>query len=156
MNSQTRRVKSGKMVRVGTAFTGFAACAAGFAPAAMATTTALPVHQPLQADHLPKAAKIHESSCVDGTANWVHIGLVGGSDTCFGGKGTSTVQLAQSVNKYCGGNNKGWIRVLNGALDAKTVHFGHGTTYANFPKGYGSLSAVHISSWSGNDKCGRP
>ena len=154
MNPPTRRVRSGKMVRYGTAFTG-TACALAFAPAAAVAATPQPGHQQPHRGYTPEAPLTitHKSGCPRGTSTWYHEGNETGS-ICFGGSGTS--YLRTTYTEYCGGNNYGWIKVgnpFNGVTSR--IHFHQGTTYAHIPAGYSSIRAVHISGWSGTDGCPR-
>jgi len=69
-----------------------------------------------------------------------------GSLYCFGyNGGTWSDGATLPVGGECGGNNFGWW------VDSKfgPTGFGPGTTYRSAP----GVSAVHISGWSGTDRC---
>jgi hypothetical protein len=154
-----------KTMKVATTFTGVAACAAAFAPAATAATTGhqLPYkNAPVTAPHGVRPGISERGGCPGGTSNWFHVGYAKVQDTCFGFKGTFSGSPVYYATSFCGGNNTGWIAgYLDGGAGAHYfTYFGHGTTYAHIPGTSASeplaITQVHISGWSGGDKCGFP
>ena len=147
-----------KTVRVATTFTGAAACAVTFAPMAHAGTvqpTAQPGYRAHQVrvnlDRVPGIhATITNGDCL-GTnqSHWFHIAN-SASVTCFGGTGTVTLVPDFFISAECGGNNKGYISG-SGPTGHRKITWNHGTTYRNI--GPFSVSKVHMSGFSGNDKC---
>jgi hypothetical protein len=166
MKPSIKKAVSGKTMRVASTFTGAAACAVAFTPAAMAGTGHPAVHQPVLNRAVPHKVgrpDISLRGCTAGTSNWFHIAYNKQSDICFGFKGTFVFSpnARPAETSFCGGNNKGWISGFN----TKTgqfyfTRFGHGNFYAHIPNTTAShpylLSSVHISSWAGNSKCGFP
>jgi hypothetical protein len=155
--------RAGQTMRVATTFTGVAACAAAFAPAAMAGTgvTGGDGHTVL-VDRTPRIrpADTTSGSCRAGTSNWLHLGFShGAGDWCFGDRGTLSSPNGYPLGyytSYCGGNNTGsfWGESAGGTY--KHVKFGHGTTYAHIKSGVFTVYSVTIKSWSQNDKCNLP
>lgn len=156
MKQSIRKAVSGRTMRVATTFTGAAACAVAFTPLAMAGTAHV-AHQPALKGMRPD---IYDEACKGGTSHWLHLANNKGSDWCFGYSGTiSADYLATS---YCGGTNHGWIQGQYDSAQEKGyfAYFGPGNTYAHM-KGASQhkpviIESVHITSWSGNDKCGFP
>jgi hypothetical protein len=174
MNPSVKKAVSGRAMRVATTFTGAAACAFAFAPTALAGThqpAAQPGHQPRQVRvdnrmmpmitslsfslsggvYLSSAASIKNANC-RGTnqSHWLHLGSVSGTTkrvTCFGFKGTVTYLNPFKISQECGGNNKGWIKSNGG----DKITYGTGTTYRKI--GTTFIKSVHISKWTGSDKC---
>jgi hypothetical protein len=121
MKSGIKKAASGKTMRVATLFTGAAACAAAFAPAAHAAT-AKPDTEP--------------ASCAT-TPRWVHVAN-SISEVCFGFKGTSHFPGLVYITAECGGNNSGRLFGPQG-----TWNFGPGHTYTR-PK-YSIFSGITIT-----------
>jgi hypothetical protein len=172
MKPSIKKAASRKTVRLATTFTGAAACAFAFVPAATAATghpvTAGPGHQggirpDLGIDY----------SCPAGTEHWVHLALNNTKDYCVGGRGAHPFPLGKSpvIHGLCGGNNSG---VITGSYVSNTraAAFGHGNRHGFRPFGnavisfgpgdkYRGISAFLVSSvdifnYSGTDKCGLP
>jgi hypothetical protein len=158
-------MKSGirRTMRVATTFTGAAACAAAFNPAAMAATG-----QPAaRADHQQQlrnfavagntrlSGSIREAACSN--SHWLHIEGPHDSGECFGGHGLLLLSPYPNMHAFCGGNNSGYIWGTDN-LHSYTVyyHFGRGTTYYVLPKSekWFFISELGIAGWSGGDKCG--
>lgn len=175
MKSGMRKVASGKRMRVATVFTGAAACAATFAPAAHAATghQAAPDTKTLTVPRLHDAmneirpdwngyatvvsGSIQLGSCPS-TPKWVHMSrsLDPYSTFCFGFKGELAFHSPDiSVSRICGGNNYGDYVNSRG----QTAYFGPGTTYVHLPwPGVAKIEAIQILKWSAhnNDKCPTP
>jgi hypothetical protein len=152
-----------KSMRVATTFTGVAACAAFAAPTAMAAT-GTGGHQ-LWRNAIPHTVRPDNTtvkSCVGGTSNWFHLAYNKSHDLCFGGKGKVIFSNSQPVaTSFCGGNNTGWIKGFYYTTGKSYfTYFGHGTFYAHIPNTTAAdplvLASMHISNYSGNDKCGFP
>jgi hypothetical protein len=145
-------------MRVATLFTGFtgaAACAAAFTPAAGAQAASVsPVHQPrpYQA-HLNTMGpdEITQGNCLGANqSHWLHL-VTSQSITCYGDRGLTGVGTYPGLKIYsfCGGNNSGWFWFAG----EREMRFQVGTYYYE-PAGAPFLaSAVSISTWHGNDKC---
>jgi hypothetical protein len=157
MSTATRRAASRKAMRVATVFTGAAATAVAFAPAALAA----PGHAPTQGraalvNGKTRAVRpdttIESKGCGTSDVHWLHIeyGSLFRSKLCkaFGFAGVKHDN--QSMYAQCGGNNYGNIYTKQG-----DVTFGPGNTYRSF-KPRKSVSSVSIYTWSGNDKCAWP
>jgi hypothetical protein len=148
-----------KAMRVATTFTGAAAFAAGFAPAANAAT-----HPVMQGRYhkLPIAEKqglgvtpqttIHSGPC-SVHPTWLHFEWALEDNlntrylTCMGFAGTDRFTQAVSMFSQCGGNNYGYFD-----SGSPYLSFRPGTTYRTFPHRY-NLWLVHISRWTGSDTC---
>jgi hypothetical protein len=157
-----------KTMRVATTFTGAAACAAAFAPAATAATHPTAVEHakhellPTPRATLPTAkgalfdavtpdnsGSIRTAVC-SGRPNWFHfvwfsVGGAGPFLTCAGFKGTIDTSLFMSAQ--CGGNNIGYIDGPAGKIT-----YGPGTTYRVFSPSP-LINQIHISRWTGGDAC---
>jgi hypothetical protein len=149
-------------MRVATTFTGAAACALGFAPAANAVTATQAVAghgQYLNAIH-PYAT--HRSpDCGTATVHWLHVGNGTGGDVCFGDKGGTGVLPASErslIFSFCGGNNTCYMfgyTEPNGGGRHVSQYFGHGNYYAYLKTPF-YLWSVAILNYSGTDGCGAP
>jgi hypothetical protein len=141
-----------KAMRVATVFTGAAACAAFFAPAANAQTAAALA---------PRATTVPDfSRPACSNSHLFHL-VTQTSQRCYGGQGWEYPDTSMAV-EYCGGNNYG---VFSGYSDSGYgAYYGDqgfepGSTYYNFttaPKydkhGTGwdfEMSAVYLSGWYG-------
>jgi hypothetical protein len=162
MKSRTKKGVARRTMRVATAFTGAAAGAAAFMPAAMAGTA----HQAgvmtfklrdggtLYAKRLANSPNsIQMTQDCAAVPRWVHV-EISHSMYCFGYHGTMIVwgelgHLSNHPSKECGGTNNGYLSGISGAYWG----FGPGHTYTD-PK-IGQTVAVHISSWPGpnTDTC---
>lgn len=161
MNSQGKP-KSARRLRVATVFTGAAACAVGFGPAANA--------QPVQAGGAPAPGAAHhraglqvrpreETNCSAGKSTWFHLynksGLGAHYEWCVGFSGYTPLNGIVTAQGFCGGNNSGRFLGSNGVWHG----FGHGTSIYffkaknGFPGSHYEVQAVSIYSWSGPDKC---
>lgn len=147
-------------MRVATTFTGAAACAAAFAPAATAAThpaahhptyAPFPVAKNLALQGMARATtgSIRSASCTTARKNWVHVWWTptngfSSHETCVGFKGKLT-GLSISMFAQCGGNNHG--KFFPGGLT-----YGPGTTYRNFtPSRF--VSAISDAGWAGTNAC---
>jgi hypothetical protein len=141
-------------MRVATVFTGAAATAVAFAPAALAA----PGHAPAQGHTALVNGKtravrpdIKSKGCGTSDENWLHIeyNALFGAEDCkaFGFAGRFNTAL--SMIAQCGGNNYGSIYYSDG----RNISFGPGNTYRRLTH---TVSAVSIFFWSGNDKCAWP
>jgi hypothetical protein len=147
-----------KTLRVATTFTGAAACAAAFTPAAMAGTAhqarlggktiTLPGHRGIRHGIRPDNTGSIELTTSCGTVpHWVHLANAG-SEICAGFKGTfSFYRSPQIVTKECGGTNHGYLESPGGTK----WDFYSGTTFTTPP--FSLVSEIHISGWKGNDAC---
>jgi hypothetical protein len=153
-----------KTMRVATVFTGAAACAAAFAPSAMATTKPAAVER---LDHkLMLAGKntlrgalgaprnsgsIRSTNKCSTVPHWLHILWVNGSglviETCVGFHGTISGPHAIKVFAQCGGTNIGYL-----ASGTRHITYGPGNTYRTFTPSL-NVTKIHISRWTGNDAC---
>jgi hypothetical protein len=159
MNTATRRATSRKAMRVATVFTGAAATAVAFAPAALAA----PGHAPAQGHTAQVNSKtramtpdVHSGSirskgCGTSDVHWLHIeySSMFGDQRCkaFGFRGFKAD--SQGYHAECGGNNYGTIFWNGGNLG-----FGPGNTYRSVK--YHIISGVSIYSFKGTDKCAWP
>lgn len=160
MKPSSRRTASGKTLRVATTFTGAAACAVAFAPAATAGThprTAQTGHRVLMMGPDTVVVKNH---CPAGTSDWLHLAYigVGTGDICFGYSGSHYFGSDPfSIRSFCGGNNTGKIWGYNSQGREQSIPFGHGDTYAKVPGGNNFLvTRVSLFGWGGTDHCGPP
>jgi hypothetical protein len=159
MKPSIKKAVSGRTMRVATTFTGAAACVALTGGPAMADTVhpapAQPGHQPRQARVNPNAiANVQRGNCLEtNQSHWFHMGWSTSTlseVTCFGFTGTYTLNPDFFISQECGGNNKGYVSGT-GVNGHRKVTWGHGTTWRKI--GELSVSKVHMSGWSGNDKC---
>jgi hypothetical protein len=173
MSSQSKP-KSARCLRVATVFTGAAACAVGFGPAANAQPVpaqagATPV--PAQAGVTPAPGAAHhrtrfqvrpdgeERNCSAGKSTWFHLytksELGSHIEWCVGFSGFTPLSGIVTAQGFCGGNNSGSFLGSNGVWH----HFGHGTTIYlfkaknGFPGSVYEVEGVDIFSWKGPDKC---
>lgn len=128
--------------RASIAFTGAAACLAGFAPAAMADTTA-------RAETTAAAAAAFTAhNCVAGESNWVHLYYTTAEDhttpACIGGVGRINFPGGKEFAKFCAGNNYGYVQISGGVY-----RFSAGYSFT----GPWPVDGVAISRWAGNSKC---
>lgn len=164
MSSQSKQ-KSARCLRVATVFTGAAACAVGFGPAA----NAQPVHAQAGVALAPGAAHHRtrfqvrpdgeETNCSAGKSTWFHLysksGLGSHIEWCVGFSGYTPLNGIVTAQGFCGGNNSGSFLGSNGVWH----HFGHGTTIYlfkaknGFPGSVYEVQGVSIFSWKGADKC---
>jgi hypothetical protein len=142
-------------MRVATTFTGAAACAAAFAPAATAathTTAGLAYHKlPIAERHalrgVANTGSIRSASC--GTVpHWLHVqwfstGGAGPFLTCLGFRGVFSTSIEMAAQ--CGGTNHG--KFFPGSLT-----YGPGNTYRHFNP-HRFVSAISIAGWNGTDAC---
>lgn len=167
MKPGIKKVTSGKTMRVATLFTGAAACAAAFAPAAYAANghqagldgkkLTLGQHYGTlygaRPDDGPTSKSIQEASCAT-TPRWVHV-VNGAHHECFGFHGTWAFSEEGYVDpvyvsKICGGNNYGWYVSALG----RKGYYRQGTSYVPLP--VSNMISIHISGWKGNDTCPAP
>jgi hypothetical protein len=136
-----------KAFKVATAFTGAAACAAAFTPAAMAATATTAKTQQINPDVKAKNCNntIETTSMVFSWSRNLAHGptCVGGSP---GGPGTITSLSGKTAISICTGNNWGWLYLSN-----EKRHFGQ--VQDNL---MGVVGQVHISGWSGTYECPVP
>ena len=160
---------SGKALRVATVFTGAAAAAGAFVPAAYAggghATAQRTYDQHAAGRH---GARLHgivtKPNCPGGTSNWIHLGFHKQSDRCYGFSGSLFGTVSRPVwfaTSFCGGNNFGWISgKLTGDNNASWSHsIGHGTTYFTIPHTSQlalATTGLWLYSWSGHDTCKFP
>jgi len=154
---------SRKSVRLATMLTGATAWAV-FAPMANAQV-AKPASGSLEKAPVSKSVRYNTMRPDAGTrvcshtSHWFHAYQLA-SSYCVAGPGTFYVPDIghQGDWGFCGGNNKGWFTgsTISGKYQKHT--FGHGSTIyvfqkPLFPDNIFYISYVHISNWSGNDKC---
>jgi hypothetical protein len=147
MTLDVKKAASRKAMRVATVFTGAAACAVAFTPAAHAANL-----DPV------RPAGTEWGDCQGANqSHWLHI-VTNNSIYCLGGRGTypltdAPYSVYARVYSYCGGNNSGWFFWSY----ARLVKFYAGTTYNTWARnndGFPLLtSEVSISTWHGNDTC---
>jgi hypothetical protein len=160
MSTATRKATSRKAMRVATVFTGAAATAVAFAPAALAAPghvqaqghTAL-VNGKTRAVRPENSGSIRSKGCGTSDVHWLHISYASffRSHLCkaFGFRGYFAD--GQDMQAQCGGTNYGTIFSSKGT----DIHFGPGNTYRTFnPRK--NISGVSIYAWSGNDQCSWP
>jgi hypothetical protein len=131
---------SGRKMRVTAAFTSVAAVATTFTP-----VFATAAH----------ASSLREAACTTSRETWLHIrsAYFHSHEMCWGFKGGRSIYPpALGYNQECGGNNHGFIIWSNVTTGHKAIGFHQGTTYATY-LAYSEVAGVHISGWSGNDKC---
>jgi hypothetical protein len=156
MKPSARKAVPGKTMRVATTFTGAVACAAAFAPTAMAGTAH--VMQPARGLLPDTTASINATRCTPGTSHYFHLGDEDAA-SCFYGSGTFDVNH-EPATSFCGGNNIGWLDGVLGSPNFGKPYrttFHQGTFYAHIPGTTAVsplfVSFVHISKWSGHDTC---
>lgn len=167
-----KKAALGKTMRVATVFTGAAACAAAFAPAAQAATghqaapdgktlTDARTLRVLRAAAMPGFQP--NSSRVSGQISWTshcantpkYVHLVGASDYCVGHDGIWSFGPSwyPFISRICGGNNSGSYENTSGEV----AKFHPGTTYAHLPwKGDTLIRRIRIKKYTGNDECPAP
>lgn len=152
-------------MRLSTAFTGVAACAVFVAPPATAVTGQTTRRQLVENDARKakmRPASTIESTCHPGTSNWFHMAVSKSMDACVGYVGTVPLYPPYFATSFCGGNNRGWFSGYrsSGYGPYYYTKFVQGTTYAHIPNtgpnGHLEILTVHISKYSGNDKCKFP
>lgn len=133
-----------KALKVATVFTGTAACAAAFAPAAGAATMAKTQQMELATSHWNCAIGPRTTATVFWWPSTAHHG-----PTCVGGanKNGRTTSLNTSYSSYCPGNNVGWFQALYGGRFK--IH--PGETKHALNDNY--VFSAYISRWSGTDTC---
>lgn len=103
-----------KSFRVATVFTGAAACAAVFAPAAGAA----PVAPGATGEITPKA--VTGNNCTAGEWNWTHMWYTTSEKhsiaACFAGTGTYPIPGNKKFSYFCAGNNSGSLNTNYGYL----------------------------------------
>jgi hypothetical protein len=147
-------------MRVATVFTGAAAAAVGFAPAALAA----PGHAAAQAHPArangkaqamaPDANSIRSAGCTTNT--WVHIEYSELFRTTLcravGFEGRMKLKSADlAMYAQCGGNNVGTIYYSGG----KSLSYAQGTTYRPISPTL-FVSSVSILYWKGTEQCAWP
>jgi hypothetical protein len=147
-----------KTMRVATVFTGAAATAAAFTPAAMAGTghgavarTAgkalnVPRERGIRPDYSKYGSIRSSGACKN--AEWVHLEWGRGYRDCFGYHGGINWGEELAISHECGGTNNGIIFTTG-----NSIPYGPGTGYRGFPTGTEALS-IYIGSWTGTDHCG--
>lgn len=130
--------------KVATIFTGTAACAAGFAPAAVAATTAKAQQAEPATSHWNCVVGPRTTATVFWWPTSAHHG-----PTCVGGanKNGMATPLNVQYSSYCPGNNYGWFQAFFGGRFA--IH--PGETKHALNDNY--VSSAYISRWSGTDTC---
>jgi len=156
MSTATRRAASRKAMRVATCFTGAAAAAVAFAPAALAApgNAAAQGHTGL-VNGKTQAVRpdITSKGCGASDVQWLHISYASmiRSHLCKAFGFTGYKADGQDMQAQCGGNNYGTIFSAKGT----DIGFGPGNTYRAFnPRK--NISGVSIYYWSGKDKCAWP
>jgi hypothetical protein len=156
MKPAIKKAPSGKTMRVATLFTGTAACAFAFAPAAVAASTGQ--HAVARPDS-GTTGNIKIEDCTPSRAHWVHFTDRGGS-ICFGDRGTWSGNRRDayvSANKICPGNNWGFYGGYS-ASDGGAWYTGefapNGGRWPHLPNpGFTRLTLMHISGFSGSNQC---
>lgn len=161
MKSGINKVASGKTMRVATLFTGAAACAAAFAPAAVAGTghPAAVGHQARldgKALALPWLHRAPEGLQPDTsptnncgtTPRWVHVAYSPHKVSCFGFDGALSRHPAVHFSRECGGDNRGHIAGPSGSWG-----FGPGHTYTYPPIRMISYISISNSHAATNQLC---
>jgi hypothetical protein len=142
-----------RTMRVATTFTGAAACAVAFNPAAMAATARLA--QPGIAENHTVSGNIHSGTCAGPNAShWLHIGGPYGSRTCIGFAGVLDLSPYPNMRSFCGGNNSGGIWG-SGPKGPGIYSFHPGTYFWHLPRSsaYFYVSIIELLFWKGGDKC---
>lgn len=140
MKSGIKKAAPGKTMRVAAVFTGAAACAAAFTPAAVAGAG----HQPgldgkTITAHRPHGKTPGIRPYISGTVScstvprWVHLKSLNGHTLCFGFDGKSSINFSWHNFTYftsiCGGNNSGYVVNESG----RATFFRPGNTYVHLP-----------------------
>jgi hypothetical protein len=158
MKPATRK-SARKAMRVATVFTGAAAAAVTFMPAAQAGTghtagtegKTLAPGAGVRANGIKpdysKSGNI-ESNGACTNAEWVHLEWGKGVTDCFGNRGWIRYGQDLAISHECGGTNFGVLDNTNGAIS-----FVPGTGYRGFAAGTEN-SLIWITGWSGTDHCG--
>jgi hypothetical protein len=149
MQPGIKKAASRKTMRVAAVFTGAAACAAAFAPGAMAGTAP---RVPAIESH---GGNIQGPVACSPVPHWLHF-RAGAATYCFGFAGyTSVPDLTAS--KICGGTNFGFYygnyKNAQGRSVGYSAGYGSGRTYVPLPHVPTHLTQVSIVGWSGNDTC---
>lgn len=155
MKPSIKKAVSGKTMRVAATFTGAAACAVAFTPAATAATGAAG-HQPhtfrINPHHIRPDNIINGNCRGANQSHWLHWRTPIG-DTCWGFRGIQFFSPAVRVVSFCGGNNIGNMYGFN-SIGPVAISYQQGTTYAHVKQGTFFDSGVSISNFSGTQKCG--
>lgn len=144
-----------KMMRVATTFTGAAACAVAFNPAARADTGQPAAQLALAGDRTIEGS-IHETNDCGYSPNnhFFRIMDTAHTTSCFGWYGLLILSPWPNLSKYCGGNNTGvfWGSGPNGG---NAYGFGPGSTWAYRRAGsaWFYVSELGISGWNGTKYC---
>lgn len=135
--------------RVATVFTGVAAVAGGFGPAALAATAQT------------TAIDIANQECganTGGVSNWVHLYYPNNDHPaeCFHDKGN--VAAKATIASFCPGNNSGSLRgtSASGAKSSFSFAAGEGRhPISSFEQygGYFHVTGIAITGWTGDAKC---
>jgi hypothetical protein len=168
MKPGIKKIASGKTKRVATVFTGAAACAAAFVPAAHAanghqagldgkTLTARSLRGTVHGarpDSVGTSGSIQKATNCADTPKWVHLAK-GTAEDCFGFPGVWSFSVGGlpghvDVSKICGGNNYGWYASENG----KVGYYHQGTTYAHLP--VSTIRSIGIFGYKGTEECPAP
>jgi hypothetical protein len=173
MNSSIKKATKRRAMRVVTVFTGAAACATAFAPAAMAGTDHVArLTTPANSPHRFYGS-IRSAGCAN-VPHWVHIQAMVSEDRafqrtmrCFGYDGLLQVSSNHGWGGHmltyyeCGGNNSGVLIVSNqppGQYGANQP-FGPGKTYRKEWSGTAAdpfalaVNSMYIYKWNGTDTC---
>jgi hypothetical protein len=138
MKPSTRRA-----MRVATVFTGAAAAATGFGPAAMAA----PVHQ-AQPAFGKISGSIRDGSCRS-EPHWLQLAqrIPGTQISCiaYGFRGEWS-EGGAFISSQCGGTNYGFLKFTSG----KTISYGPGNYFRAINK---DMRLITIDGWTGNDNC---
>jgi hypothetical protein len=155
MGSGIKKLTSRKAMRVATVFTGTAACATAFVPAANAQTARYAAPQAAMQPDTRWASR----GCA-GVPEWFHLYSLYGPK-CLGGEGSIGGEM--EVSGFCGGNNHGWWSGYNTqspSIKYTRQHFAPGTNVywfagntRKFPGGLVNVSKVTISNFNGHDTC---
>jgi hypothetical protein len=139
-------------MRVATAFTGAAACAAAFTPAAMAGTghQAQPGRNGIRPNSYREYGKIRKTEYCSQEHQWLHLNFSGTSGTfCWGFAGRWYFSpTAWKTDEECGGTNRGSLFIAG----QSPVSFGPGKGYRHFAKSL-EVQSLSIRSWTGTDSC---
>jgi hypothetical protein len=146
-------------LRMATVFTGAAACATAFGPAAGAATTAGAGTTAAAATTAATAGKplpsnIDEVDCTAADAHWFHLYWSAAADhgpTCLGYKGLKAVD--HWFSSWCPGNNYGYFTYLSSQGGGPyTYIFSAGELLHSYPYSAYILD-VYIGGWSGPWTC---
>jgi hypothetical protein len=139
--------------KVATVFTGAAALAGGYGPAALAATTqATAVH--------PDVTFQECGANDDGVSNWVHLYYPADDHPaeCIGGA-TSNHAVSATIASFCPGNNNGWFDAsVDGNPLSSPIYFYAGSGRHSTAWWTGGYPEVHvykitIKNWAGEAKC---